>query len=63
MKKFKTLDGEELELNGDVKEYGILHQNLVFNTRFYFFILFIYKFYYIENFLFTNFYYCCYCIF
>lgn len=24
MKKFKSLDGEELELNGEVKEYGIL---------------------------------------
>ena len=24
MRKFKSLDGEELELNGEVKEYGIL---------------------------------------
>lgn len=24
MKKFKSLDGEELELNGEVVEYGIL---------------------------------------
>lgn len=24
MKKFKTLDGEELELYGEVKQYGIL---------------------------------------
>lgn len=24
MKKFKSLEGEELELNGEVKEYGIL---------------------------------------
>ena len=24
MRKFKSLDGEELKLNGEVKEYGIL---------------------------------------
>lgn len=27
MKKFKTLDGEELELNGEVKEYGVLQND------------------------------------
>ncbi len=27
MKKFKSLDGKELELNGEVKEYGILQND------------------------------------
>ena len=27
MKKFKSLDGEELELNGEVEQYGILQND------------------------------------